>query len=462
VLEPDGEIVAAGGDALIRFASDGSVDNSLGTAGVADFGAQLQALSLDPAGKVIVAGRTERDMIVGRFDGSGASDATFGSGGRSVTSFPANAYGEEVLLQPDGKIVAAGTVVGTDSAFGLVRYAADGSIDSSFGSGGMSTTAVGGEDLGGLLLQPDGKIVAAGSDGVAFGLARVNPDGSSDTSFGSGGTVTTPITGLLYAATLAPDGKIIVAGGSAGAFLLVRYTASGSLDTSFGSGGVVSTPFGTDSRATAVTVQPDGKIVAAGVISPALNSYDFGLVRYQANGSLDTTFGSAGIVTTDLGGVDTARAVGLQPDGKIMAAGSTGNSLAATRYNPDGSLDASFDGDGKVTAAVQPAAALVIQPDGKLVVVGPLGGQTYSVTRLNANGALDTSFGSGGTVTGNGNFLALALQADGKLVAFGLLTRSTGFSSRDSPALPRPTRRRRQSPRMRRLRQTRTVGTTPT
>ena len=256
-----------------------------------------------------------------------------------------------LAIQSDGKIVAAGkSSNGSTHDFALVRYNTNGSLDTSFGTGGIVTTLVG--ISGGayaLGLQSDGKIVAAGSSSNGsnydFALVRYNADGSLDTSFGTGGIVTTTVgSSDDYASTLGiqSDGKIVAAGysynGSNYDFALVRYNTNGSFDTSFGTGGIVTTPVGSsDDYARTLGIQSDGKIVAAGYSSNG-STYDFALVRYNTNGSLDTTFGTGGIVTTPVGSSGIAYALGLQSDGKIVAAGYSSNGstydFALVRYWP--------------------------------------------------------------------------------------------------------------------------------
>jgi len=212
------------------------------------------------------------------------------------------------------------------------------------------TTDFGGSDYGfSVALQPDGKIVVAGYAGGDFALARYNSDGALDTSFGSGGKVTTDFGGSYhpdgFSVALQPDGKIVVAGYAGGDFALARYNSDGALDTSFGSGGKVTTDFGGSDAGYSVALQPDGKIVVAGYAG-----LDFALARYNSDGALDTSFGTGGKVTTDFsGGRDVGYSVALQPDGKIVVAGYAGVDFALARYNSDGALDTSFGSGGKVT-----------------------------------------------------------------------------------------------------------------
>jgi uncharacterized delta-60 repeat protein len=318
----------------------------------------------------------------------GDLDLGFGSNGKVLTDFGSSSIDQAlaVALQPDGKIVAAG---GSGSDFALARYNADGSLDSSFGSGGKVLTDFGSSSIDGaraVALQPDGRIVAAGTSRAGgsfdFALARYNADGSLDPGFGSGGKVLTDIGSSSFdqalAIALQPDGKIVAAGN--GGFALARYNADGSLDSSFGSGGKVLTDAGISNLA-AIALQPDGKIVAAGE-SLAAGPLDFALARYNADGSLDSSFGSGGKVLTNLGSLDGARAVVVQVNGKIVAAGYSfaggSRDFALVRYNADGSLDPGFGSGGKVltdigSSSFDAASAAVLQPDGKIVAAGSIG-----------------------------------------------------------------------------------------
>src|SRR6266545_965702 len=347
-------------------------------------------------------------------DSPGDLDPTFGVGG--VVTTPILRGGAQALvLQPDGKLVAAGK--GGDH-FALVRYNPDGSLDTSFGSGGVVTTAIGpyGDAARAVALQPDGKLVAAGKAGTLIALTRYNPDGSLDTGFGVGGKVTTSIAAPgseAYALALQPDGKLVAAGRTweenqgkiMSMFALVRYNPNGSRDTSFGSEGLVWWPlYDSSARAFALALQPDGKLGAAG-------PPNFTLVRYNPDGSLDTSFGVGGRVTTAIESASEAHALALQPDGKLVAAGKGGNHFALVRYNPNGSLDTSFGSGGVVTTAIgaygDGAFALALQPNGKLVAAGyasPTKFPDYfAVVRYNPDGSVDRTFGADGIVGLEGN-----------------------------------------------------------
>ena len=319
--------------------------------------------------------------------------------------------------------------------------AAPGDLDPTFGNGGIViTNRRNGNGNGNNLyaahamaIQPDGKIVVVGeaftneSDSWDFAVVRYNPDGSLDNSFG-GGIVNTPIGNsqdIAHSVAIQTDGKIVVAGSTCSgvgtfgctgfSFAVVRYNPDGSLDTSFNGTGIVSTPAGnSDSGASDLAIQADGKIVVAGISgnfhAGGSGNGNFAIVRYNPDGSLDTSFNSSGKVITQVG---YARSVAIQADGKIVAAGSTGNLLdsyfVTVRYNPDGSLDTSLNGTGIVITSVggsgSGAADLAIQTDGKIVVAGDSLAAAgnwrtadFAILRYNPDGSLDTSFGGTGKI----------------------------------------------------------------
>jgi uncharacterized delta-60 repeat protein len=374
------------------------------------------------------------------FNGSGIVTTPFGSG---------NDYAVSAAIQGDGKIVAAGySWNGSNYDFAVVRYNNDGTLDTSFNGTGMVTTPFGNSDDIALsvAIQGDGKIVVAGDSitgtSYDFALARYNPDGTLDTSFNGTGKVTTDVgssTETGHSVAIQADGKIIVAGtsavGFAYVFAVVRYNSNGSLDTTFnGTGKVITAIGGTNDQGFSVAIQADGKIVVAGL--SAFNSQDdFAIVRYNNDGSLDTSFNGTGKVTTAIGSShDMAFSVALKDDGKIIAAGKSLTEsyydFAVVRYNSDGSLDTSFNGTGKVTTAIGSADdngnCVAIQGDGKIVVAGTslIGSSNdFAVVRYNSDGSLDGAFNGSGKVTtditGLDNASSVALQGDGKIVVAG-------------------------------------------
>lgn len=423
---------------------------------------RVVALSIGGAGLLLVAAAAATP---------GQLDASFGTGGKVGGPLSSRQITYALGIQSGGKLVVAGASSGSGSSvnlvrlgFGLSRYTASGALDTTFGPSrtGRVRTLLGpkADEAHALVVQSNGKLVVAGvtkSTGTGFAIAvvRYNANGSRDTGFGPthSGIVRTPVGANAQAFALAqqPDGKLVAAGstfnGSNTDFAIVRYTAIGSLDSTFGTGGIVTTPIGTGADiAYAVAVQPDGKIVAAGLRSNASktgHNYDIALVRYNANGSLDTGFGTGGKVRTTVGpSDDVARALVIQPDGKLAIAGfsvinGVGGSVLV-RYKPDGSLDPSFGSGGKVAPgalAGYVASGVVVQPDGKLVTANHAPGPNspknrFAVARYLPNGNPDSSFGTGGNVvTPNGGLAsaatAIVRQPDGKLVVAGTVVSNT-------------------------------------
>jgi uncharacterized delta-60 repeat protein len=393
-------------------AAAGDLDPSFGSGGkvLTDFSGLSEdvarSVAVAPGGKVVVAGFSDmgggRDFALARYRHDGSLDPSFGSGGKVLTDFGSPSdLALDAALAPNGKIVAAGSsFVGGDFEFALARYNRDGSPDASFGSGGTVLTHLGFfAEATGVTVEPNGKIVAAGTSDFDFAVARYNRDGSLDPSFGSGGTV---ITGFgpgsfdeAWGVAIEPGGKIVVAGESGGDFALVRYDRHGNLDPSFGSGGKVLTDFGgaSSDAALAVAVEPNGKIVATGHTGTApFTDFDFALVRYNRDGSVDPSFGSGGRVVTAFGVArfDEAWGVAIQPKGKIVVAGLTNapadDEFAVARYDHDGSLDPSFGSDGKVMSGSigQEAFDVALEPSGKAVVAGDGFGasEDFAVARL--------------------------------------------------------------------------------
>ena len=373
----------------------------------------------------------------------GDLDPTFGGDGKVATPFPNGAFADAVAIQPDGMIVVAGAAAPYSStgSFALARYDAGGVLDPAFGTNGKLTTAIspdGNDQANEVVIQPDGKIVVAGTNTGDFEVVRYDGDGSLDATFGTGGIVVRDLSGgdeSAYAAALQPDGKIVVGGAVAtgpwrSQFALVRYDTDGTLDPTFGTDGIVMTKFGSGGSARAVVLQPNGKIVVAGT-----NGDGFALVRYLPDGSLDTTFGGDGKVAGPTFGGGWAVAVALQPDGKIVAAGAYDFfNFAVARYTVHGDLDPTFSHDGALTTDVgggeQGAHAVVVLPSGKIVAVGFTGPHEggeppgrFVLVRYRANGVLDPVFSGDGKVytkfDGGAGANAATLQPDGKIVAVG-------------------------------------------
>jgi uncharacterized delta-60 repeat protein len=386
---------AAPGDLDATFSGDGLVTDSP---------VYAEAIAIQSDGKILVAG-ISIEMIsynfgIARFNTDGTLDSSFGGGdGVATTSvFSNDDYAKDVVVQPDGKIVAAGEGAGE---FILVRYDSDGSLDTSFGGGdGIATTDISGSTDGAnaLALQNDGKLIAAGRAAVGesgdVALARYNTDGSLDTTFGGGdGKVTTDFTGDFESANslaLQSDGRFVIAGGSfSGNYFgedtpLARYNTDGSLDTTFGGGdGYVMSKISSNG----VAVQADGQILAAGAGFGV-----FEMARFTDSGSLDTTFGGGdGTVITDFTSQnDLASSIALQPDGRIILAGVAYEDIAIARYTTNGALDSSFSADGKVVTdlnnQINRGSDVALQADGKIIVSGKT--TEPSVARYEGGGLL--------------------------------------------------------------------------
>jgi len=408
-------------------------------------------------------------VLVSAADGD--LDASFGNNGIVVTSHSEFDQINEIVIQPDGKIVAAGTS-GTlpflpffeSPALDIlvVRYNINGSLDSTFGSGGIVTTDLGANDNAlSVALQADGKIVVAGrgspNNVSGFTVVRYNTNGSLDTTFGSGGIVTTPTGEFSAAQDLAvqSDGKIVVTGSGSLGITVVRYNTDGSLDNTFNDDGITrELPPGFEvfriNVAWGIALQTDGKIVVAGESidnSQNIGTDDFLLLRYNPDGSLDSTFDGDGLVLTEFATrQNSARDIVIQPNGKILAAGSSfqdgGSLVALARYNTDGSLDTSFDSDGIVVGATNSsdryiANALALQSDGKILVAGDSldssGILVLTVSRYNSDGSSDTTFGGDGIVTTSfgthTTATAVAPQTDGRIVAAGYTNFAIDFNT---------------------------------
>jgi uncharacterized delta-60 repeat protein len=315
----------------------------------------------------------------------------------------------------------------------------DGDLDGTFGVGGRVSSGFP-RFTNATAIQSDGKIVVAGLTGQGasadFALARYNFNGSPDPTFGSGGRVTTDFGGhgdFARALAIQSDGRIVAAGLAkdiydTDGFALARYNGDGSLDPTFGIGGKVTTAIPA-SRINALAMQFDGKIVAAGTIDNSVTGSLGAIVRYNSDGSLDAAFGIEGKVTTEVPDISThVNAIAIQADGKIIAAGYSfsGNQSWAllARYNIDGSPDKTFGDGGRVTTDKSSIQGLALQSDGKIIAAG--GFPEFGVARYNADGSLDITFGAGGkAVTEFGGYIeddylfALSLQSDGKIIAAG-------------------------------------------
>lgn len=405
----------------------------------------------------------------------GDLDTGFGTGGKVTTDFGATPsepeIGNDLLRTSTGSLFVAGRRgLGTPgvgpSTFGVAKYTSSGALDTGFSGDGKVATGFG-DTLSmarSVIEAGDGKILVGGFTGgeqiADLALAKYNADGTLDTSFGGGdGKVTTDLTnGLgdgIRGLSLTSGGKILAAGAAGADSFIARYNSDGSLDTGFGGGdGVVITDFGTGDHLFALEELSSGKMIAAG----SANS-DFLLVRYNSDGTLDTSFSGDGIVTTDFNGLsDLAFGFTQAPGGDYVIAGAVDApepfgtvgpiKVGVIRYNSDGTLDTGFSGDGKVTTDVNTLRAdeardVAVDSNGKIVIAGltdesvvfpvdPVDGDAL-VIRYNSDGSLDTGFSGDGIATvdfAGGADVARGIALTGSddiVVAGGATSSSTGL-----------------------------------
>jgi uncharacterized delta-60 repeat protein len=473
VVRPDDKIVATGdvyGSSFVvaRLNPDGSPDEGFGEGGslqtFTPTGSAPHAIALWPGGKVVVAGNLRSDFGLARYDENGDLDSSFGDAGFVATDFDrkrphvADAAAHGVLVEPNGRIVAAGDTTAThvnftESDLALARYKPHGKLDRSFGGGTVTTDLTHEDAAADVLRQPDGKLLVISYDasraypdpGHWLAVTRYMPDGSIDHGFGVNGTATTNTGPYSEAigAVLAPDGKIVVVGDSNGDLTMVRYRRSGALDQGFGTDGIATDPNGPNVSAVTpeVAVQPDGKILVPGVVS------DFAVARYRADGSRDPSFGEDGMVQTEFSQQSFATDVLVRPNGKIVATGENNDDrLLAASYLADGTPDPSFGDGGTVSVHVSnqlvSSDAGLLQSTGKVVVVGDYNGH-FVLVRLSRSGKLDRRFGergiadhdmrggrAGHAFIGHVYAEAAALQPDDKVLMVGRSRRRGDRSER--------------------------------
>ncbi len=520
-VQSDGKILVGGGFsndlAVWRFNVDGSLDTSFGLAGRAldplqfySFDsfqtASVSKMVIQPNGQILVAGSgfdegaNRNFTVIGRFNSDGWIDTSFGDDGVVIPP-DSIVYGAHALVgglnvQSDGKIVMTGAAPQYSTFGGLMarRLLANGATDPSFNSFQIEYFSDGHNGLTGAsgAMAPNGSIYVVGNDNDTSGTSGIfvtrlqndstpvasasirpqtvvgNPSGNLpgdlDASFGILGRTEfndpSPVelpnatTFRVKATAVLSSGQILLAGSTGtiandgqGQFFLERLNADGTIDTNFGTNGSVVTSIGNFSFATSLLVQSDGKIVLGGATVdslPNISSASFALARYNSNGLLDTTFGSAGKEITDFPGNEEIDSIAFGPGGTIVAAGSYFNypnvGFDIARYTPAGLLDTSFNSTGMVskdlgqTGSNSKATAVAVQSDGKVVIGSHLNSE-YALYRFNVNGSPDDGFGAAGVATTAAAFTnpstgvagavtKLVIQPDGKIVAAG----ATSFS----------------------------------
>lgn len=377
----------------------------------------------------------------------GTLDTTFDLDGKKIISFATpNDYGEFVLIQPDNKIIVGGrsSLTGGNLSFSLARLNTSGSFDNTFGTSGKVTTSYGTEGFEALsgALQQDEKIVVVGnaftnaSVGYSqIAVVRYNSNGSLDTTFDTDGMVFTQIPtsneDFAKAVKIQPDGKILVGVQSKinfnWDFAILRYNSDGSLDTTFDADGIVRNQSPEQDVIYDIALQNDGKIVAVGFVNNTDNDVYVG--RYNANGSIDTSFATNGFFTFDFASNHNyAFAVAVASDNKIIICGNYQNGVISSafvaRLNANGAFDTTFDSDGiLIQTTDETISDVLLQSDNKIITVGTSYGK-FGVWKLNTTGVFDSTFGTSGkieTVVNINSCLAnnVALQPDGKIVVVG-------------------------------------------
>ena len=476
-IQSDGKILVVGFGgtllrhyfALIRYNTDGSLDNSFGTKGVvtSELGSSSDegySIAIQNDRGIVIGGSYNNgifeELALARYDYTGTIDNTFGTNGFYISSVGnTNDVANSIAVQKfDDKLVVAGSSDnGSTSSFTLLRYNSNGTLDRFFGTNGIVSTNIGSSSsqANSVAIDSDGTIAAAGfyfnGKNNDFAVVRYTPGGVPDNIFGTNGIAVTPIGAFDDEATsvaIQKDHKIVEAGyylnGNYDNIAVVRYNTNGVLDNSFGEDGIVTTQVGTSNCfAQSIAIQKDGKIDIAGSAIIGGN-YNITLIRYNDDGSLDNNFGNDGIITTQIGKAGFAYSVLIQDDGKIVAAGYTligsNDEFALVRYNSDGTPDNTFGTDGiattKIGSTSDYAYSAAIQGDGKIVAAGYAEDRNkfeFALARYNTDGTLDNSFGNIGTLlnqTSISNDFAhsVAVQNDGKIVAAGFAS-SPGISN---------------------------------
>jgi len=382
----------------------------------------------------------------------GALDFSFGNAGRITNAISVSASGADIIVQPDGKILASGTVnLGVaGNSFFVARYNVNNTLDTTFGTSGVAIVDFGNESGGGLIkLQPDGKILLGGAITVTSStdrdlvVARLNSDGSLDTGFGTNGKVTISFslnsTENFGNIDVASDGKIIVAGTFEGVDCsIARLNTNGTLDATFDSDGRRIIDLGATNQNCRAAVQTDNKIFV-GSADTSISA--IAVARLNTSGTFDTTFDTDGIAKISFTSFVFFRAIHIQSNGRILVSGQSGlssnsDSCFLARFNTNGTADSSFDGDGKLEISLAPMRTesftdFVVHPNGDITAL--LSAQSDSgLVRFSPSGALRTNFGYGGIFKNpNIGTVALALQDDEKILSVGsqnsalLMTRHT-------------------------------------
>lgn len=383
----------------------GALDPTFGNGGKVTTMVGATAAALDVAvqsdGKIVIGGASEAKILLIRYNSDGSLDNTFGVGGIATTNFPLSVTPQGIALLPNGKIALAAGHFDEISTCRLFLFNSDGSLDQSFGNGGVLISGNG--FTTDVVAQSDGKIVVSSEfPNARASLSRYNSDGTLDPTFGSGGRASSEVSsGILYSLALQSNGKFVISGFTDQAGFLnrnaivIRHNSNGSLDASFGSGGKVITDIGgRKNEGRRVAVAADGKIVVGGYAEDINGKFDLALSLYNNDGSLDTNFGSGGSRTLTLSDrTNIIAAVAIRQ--KILATGTGLGTFTLMRFNLDGSLDASFGPGGIVTTTFPnwpnaSANSMTVQADGKIILAGLVnngGSSAVALARYNSDSA---------------------------------------------------------------------------
>lgn len=432
--QPDGKLVVVSTSwqglrtviCVLRYLPDGSADASFGDGGktyivldtdisVGTDSIEAEAVAIQPDGRIVVAGTGRMqnpNFQVARLNADGSRDLTFGVNGFATTDFAGNSdFAEALIVQNDNKIVVAGTATttwGNAQHFAVARYMPDGSPDLDFNGSGR-VTVEGGEGFS-AVMQPDGKIVVGGRCNGQTCAVRFRQDGPVDTSFGVSGRATASGAGGATSAFIQPDGKLVFVGyiSFPGRFDFARFTSAGVLDNTFGSNGITHIAAGySDLYTSSAVMHPDGKIQAVGYVRPSFDQDWLAAAgRVNPDGSPDDTFGDGGrVVTSLLPGPQKIFGSVLDTDGKVLMVGSGRGDVLLGKLRQDGSVDTDYGDQGITTtdAGDLPcdASAMALRPDGKMIIAGSRGNSVPLVARLNADASPDTSFNQSGKLVLN-------------------------------------------------------------
>ncbi len=459
-VQPDGKLLLAGStwqysatssnyDAFVmRLNASGSPDRTFNGTGVSYIQASryddVKAMTLLADGKIVVSGSTNANfrsnVLVSRLNADGTLDSSFdfdGTAFESISGFSTDSFGGEThSVQADGSIIVA-------AGGRLLNFDSSGVYQSS-----AFVAVFGFQSIASLKTTADQKLILSGTAFSRFAVGRLNTDRTYDSTFSGDGVAPVSIGAsddVAGRSAILANGKVVVPGASQGTFAITRFNANGTLDTSFSQDGKLTISLGNQflsARATAVAVQPDGRMIVVGqasqmgtISNSQVLETHFALVRMNQDGTLDSTFGNGGIVITSLNGYASASVVKLQSNGRILVGGQgSGGYLTVARYLSSGALDRSFNSDGIFTIVSPNVSSanvndLVVQADDKIVVGGeqsPLVSNVYPsnlvLLRLNANGTIDRTFGTNGHIPQSSlmrTATRVLLDVDGSIIVGG-------------------------------------------